>query len=84
MSALFTRAAMYAGVFKPRDAKMDRMIFAVAALQTLAISLGQASLKLNSMGFSSSRSSCRCPGREHRVLHLGGRLSVKKVGLLVT
>ena len=35
VSALFTRAAMYAGVFKPRDAKMDRMIFAVAALQTL-------------------------------------------------
>ena len=60
VSALFTRAAMYAGVFKPRDAKMDRMIFAVAALQTLAISLGQASLKLNSMGFFQLTKRCRC------------------------
>ena len=34
-----------------REAKMDWIIFMVAALQGLAISLGQASLKMNSMSF---------------------------------
>ena len=84
VSALFTRAAMYAGVFKPRDAKMDRMIFAVAALQTLAISLGQASLKLNSMGFFQLTKQLQVPlVASIEFFYLGRRLSVKKVGLLV-
>lgn len=84
VSALFTRAAMYAGVFKPRDAKVDRMIFAVAALQTLAISLGQASLKLNSMGFFQLTKQMQVPlVASIEFFYLGRRLNAKKVGLLV-
>lgn len=84
VSALFTRAAMYAGVFKPRDTKVDRMIFAVAALQTLAISLGQASLKLNSMGFFQLTKQMQVPlVASIEFFYLGRRLNAKKVGLLV-
>lgn len=84
VSALFTRAAAYAGLVKPRAAKMDQTIFAVSALQTLAISLGQASLKLNSMGFFQLTKQMQVPlVATIEFVFLGKRLSVVKMGLLV-
>ena len=83
VSALFTRAAMYAGIFKPRDIEMDRMVFAASVLQTLAISLGQASLKLNSVGFFQLTKQLQVPlVATIEFFFLGKRLSAIKVGLL--
>ena len=84
VSALFTRAAMYAGVFEPRKVnKTELMVIAVSALQTLAISLGQASLKLNSLGFFQLTKQLQVPlVASIEFFLLGKRLSTVKLGLL--
>jgi solute carrier family 35 protein E3 len=51
VTSLFTRAAHAGGIFKLRHAEWDAQIFAIACLQGGAIALGQASLKMNSVGF---------------------------------
>jgi len=51
LSALFTKLARYCGVFKLREAKENSIIIIVGALQATAITLGQASLKHNSLDF---------------------------------
>jgi len=56
VTSLFTRAAHAGGIFKLRHAEWDAQIFAIACLQGGAIALGQASLKINSVGFFQVRS----------------------------
>ena len=84
VSALFTRLALVLGIFKAREAKMDWIIFTVAALQGLAISLGQASLKMNSMSFFQLTKQMQVPlVATIEYFWLGRGLSSQKIWLLL-
>lgn len=84
LCAVFTRVAVMLGVFKPKEAKMDWIIALIALGQALAISLGQASLKMNSMGFFQLTKQMQVPlvGIIEYVW-LGRTLSRTKICLLV-
>ena len=72
------------GVFQARNAKMDWTILTVTALQGLAISLGQASLKLNSMSFFQLTKQMQLPlVATIEFFLLGRRLTAQKVLLLI-
>ena len=84
VSALFTRLALALGIFKAREAKMDWVIFLVASLQGLAISLGQASLKMNSMSFFQLTKQMQVPlVATIEYFWLGRKLSTQKIALLL-
>jgi len=80
--AAISAVAVYVEV---RAAKLDLIILSVVVLQGLAISLGQASLKMNSMSFFQLTKQMQVPlVATIEFFWLGRRLSTVKVCLLLT